>query len=296
MAYNKFNLRYRFLYQYDKNDKNKFIEIQYPITIDFVIQRGVGQNTATFTLYNLKQDNTNIMRQDLSEFSAWRQIIIELGYDNERYIRFIGNVMEAYTLKSGADIKTVITANTDSFNLRNGDVNEVFKEGTDFGTIFKKLSGFTDLSINTIDEDFLKQNRLKKTTTFFGRPLKVVKDLLGEDNISTDLKQITIAPNIASPKTSVNLKKSKANIFKINEASGLLNTPRKVGAFLDVEMILEPRINLYDVVLVESRFANYFDGYYKVLQIVEDGTITKTGETTGCITKLKLTKFDGIFV
>jgi len=295
MASRKFNLRYRFLYQYDIKDKNKFIEIQYPISFDFVIQRGTGTNTANFTLYNLKSENTDIMKQNLLEYEAWRQVIVELGYDNERYLRFVGNVMEAYTIKSGLDIKTIINCNVESFNLNNGFANKVFTEGTDFGTIFKTLSGFTDISINKIDEDFLKQNRLKRSAVFYGRPLKLVKNLLGE-NVSTDLKQFTVAKNIASQKTSEGMSKNKINVFVINEASGLINTPRVVGAFLDVEMILEPKLNLYDVVSVQSRFANNFDGYYKIIQLIEEGSITKTGNVEGCFTRLKLSKFDGLLV
>jgi hypothetical protein len=288
----KFNLRYKFIYQYNKNNFTNVITIRYPFTVDFLVQRGIGDNTATFTIYGLNDDSIELMRKSRANFSSWRRVIFECGYNDESHIRFRGNVLEAFTIKTEADIKTTIHCVVEGYDLNNNSYNSVFSEGTNHLTIFNDLANKTDFEKGDIDIQLLAEERLKRSTTFTGRTLQLLKDFLG-NNVSTDLQRLTVKSNIASKETSKGMVVYKNKVFTIDDSHGLITTPVGFENLLDIDLILEPRINLYDVVYLFSKYATNFNGYYKVLQIVEQGTITKTGSTQGCKTSLKLQKFDG---
>jgi len=302
MALNKkFNLRYKLLYQYDINDDTKFIEIQYPITIEFLVQRGTGTNSATFTIYNLSPKNVDIMRFNPiinaidSGGIKWHKIILELGYGAQKRIQFIGNVQEAWTIKSGSDIKTMIQATTTCFYLNNGYITEVINEGSSYLYLAQKLTSHKDFNFSkqwkNVDEDFLSSNLILRPKTIVGRPLQLLQNIF-RDDFSFDLQQISIRKNLASI-TSKNYSFNKQNVFIINDDTGLLGTPKYNGAMVEIEVVLEPLVDLFDVVYLESQYAQKFNGLYKILRIIQDGMITYTGTSNSSTSRSMLSKFDG---
>jgi hypothetical protein len=59
----------------------------------------------------------------------------------------------------------------------------------------------------------------------------------------------------------------------ITSDTGLLGTPRKLGALVEVDMIFEPRIAVNQYVELQSE-ETYFSGQYAVLGINHHGTIS----------------------
>jgi hypothetical protein len=290
----KFNLRYRFLFRHDKDNAEKFIEIKYPFRLDFLIQRGSMTNTANFVIYGLSEENADIMQQSYVDMDIWKNAICELGYHNNLSLRFVGNVKEAYTIKSDVDIQTIINCNVDGFAMQNGFANITVNAGTTHLEVVNKLVELLGYEVSILDKDYLKKQVLLQSTTFAGRPLDLLKNFLGT-NLSTDLQKLTIKEQILSMQSD-KIAYDTTKVFLINEASGLKDSPKRMQGFIELEMILEPTINLGDVVFISSKFAGKLDGYYKVLEIVETGTITAMGDSNGCTTKLKLMKFNGSLI
>jgi hypothetical protein len=290
----KKDLRYRFLYQYNKTDNTKYLEIKYPLTIDFFIQRGAGRNNASFVIYNLNESSTSIMQKNTYDVAVWQNVLFEVGYTTNFSLRFVGYVTEAYTIKVGEDIKTIINCNVDGYAMNNGFVNAKFSAGTSYNEIAKYIINASGYPVFFFNSNYLNNFFINKDTTFTGRPLNILKKLLQND-FSTDLQRINIEQQILSFDSSL-MKKEKSKVFIINADAGMITIPKMLSALVEVEMILEPTINIGDIVFLSGQFITKFNGYYKVLEIIEKGTITKTATSQGNTTLLRLIGFNGSLI
>ena len=67
---------------------------------------------------------------------------------------------------------------------------------------------------------------------------------------------------------------SDVSIPKITSTSGLLGTPRRRDAQLEIDLIFEPKMVVGQLVEVESSTASVFNGQFKVIGIHHSGTIS----------------------
>jgi hypothetical protein len=66
------------------------------------------------------------------------------------------------------------------------------------------------------------------------------------------------------------------DIRKIDATNGLLETPRKGEAFVDIEMLFEPRIKPNQLIELSSKTEDRFNGVYRVTGIKHRGVISDT--------------------
>lgn len=260
----KLGRQYRLTVQsVDENDNpiDEAIVITNPITMRFSVNRTLFAdiNSMDVELYNLAPDTYNKLFFDYFNTKR-RTIILEAGYKGQELsIIFIGDVWNCYTSRQGSDIITKIHAlvglrslqvQTDA-TLANISRNQILtKAANDMMMDIEIYSG----------ED-----------TKFTRPVSLEGNSMGiiqkysDDNAFIDNGKIIVL----NDRDAFN-----GEVVLINDESGLLGVPRHEDALLSVDIILEPRVLIGQLIEIQSRIMSEFDGQYKVYGIKHEGIIS----------------------
>lgn len=245
----------------DDNPIDEAIIITNPITMRFSVNRTLFAdiNSMDVELYNLAPDTYNALFFDYFNTKR-RTIILEAGYKGQELsIIFIGDVWSCYTSRQGSDIITKIHAlvglrslqvQTDA-TLANISRNQILtKAANDMMMDIEIYSG----------ED-----------TKFTRPVSLEGNSMGiiqkysDNNAFIDNGKIIVL----NDRDVFN-----GEVVLINDESGLLGVPRHEDALLSVDIILEPRILIGQLIEIQSRIMSEFEGQYKVYGIKHEGIIS----------------------
>lgn len=257
----KFGRNYRLTI--DMNDGGGAIVITPPFTIEFTVNRTAQAtlNTMSIRIYNLSAFNRNRIRQDRYNLNPNHSIKLEAGYDNIFTI-FNGIIMQADSQREGSNIVTTVISQDGGFDVPNTQISTSFSAGTSFSDVFKYIVGnFPNLTLGAIGDFDGKFNR------------SVVLD----DNNYEALKKY--AP------TQVFIDKQKVFILQNNEvisgeipvidsSTGLLQTPRRLDAYLTIQTIFEPRVTVGQILELHSSIEPIYDGQYKVVGVNHQGMIS----------------------
>lgn len=263
---NKFIRKYKLVYTVpltkDEPDSIE-ITIEYPLTCEFDIVRNTHStsNVATFKLYNLAPDTREKIFQD--KYNIYRHCFVDFyaGYGDELTLCFTGKVMQAYSEKQGVDVITEIQA-LDNDIIQSYSLHK-FSKGTEKKEVAKALiSDFDNLSIGAIGnlEGTLSNNLIVDDKTI------VALNKLTGNHVIVDLGQVNILQN--------NEVLADVIIPKINSNTGLLGTPRRRNAEVEIDIIFEPKLLVGQLLEVESSTASIFNGQFKVIGIHHTGTIS----------------------
>jgi hypothetical protein len=262
----KFQRTYKLIYTIPPTTVNKDAEVivvEYPLTCDFDITRNTyaSANNATFRIHNLApttrdkifQDRYNIFRNCFVDFYA--------GYGDQLSLVFTGKVMQAYSERQGTDMITEIQA-LDAFGIFDYSTH-TFPKGTGTHDIIKTL---------TSDMENIKLGAV-------GIPNERIAGHLSIDSVSFDAISKLTGGLVFVDLGKLNVLTNKqvlqdAEIYKIDSNTGLLGTPKRRDAQVEIDMIFEPKITVGQLVEVESFTAAIFDGQFKVIGIKHSGTIS----------------------
>jgi hypothetical protein len=267
---------------------NKAIEIKYPTTLSFDIDRTCGSqlNQATFRLYGLSnttrdkiyKDRYNIIGPIASD--AYSKIILEAGYQEQGgslSTIFKGSILEAYSYREGSEIITYINAQDGGYGVYNSYSSKTFESGTPVKEVFKTLiKDMQDVTLGTIGA--LEGSLGKRGLVLEGNTYDLLKNSFN-NQVFIDLNKI----NILNPNEAI-----AGNIPSITASSGLLNTPTTGRSrFITIETLFEPRLAVGHIINVESKINPRINGQYKIDGIKHSGIIS--GATIGeCTTTLQL--------
>jgi hypothetical protein len=281
----KLNRRYRLLIDVGTDSKPEVVEITDPLTIDFIINRGIfsSLNTGMFKIYNLASTTRTKIFQDLYRLKGdsllYKGITLQAGY-NQLSTIFKGNLLQSFSFRKGADIIQQIEALDGIFGQQNSFTNLTLGKGATFNEALDKVSkDFVNLDrgvFSSFDKVF------KKPFSLFGDSLGEIKKFMkGEAEVFVDNEKVSV------------LKRNEGvvgQIQLINSETGLLGTPIRRNTFLEVEMIFEPRLTIGQFVEIKSSVNPVYDGQYKIVGITHAGTIS--GAVSGN-SKTKLQLFIG---
>lgn len=252
------------------NDQLEAVEIDYPMTLEFNVVRNTfaSANTGTFTIFNLGEDRRRQIFHDRYDMQKYRQIILQAGYTSEQNTPlstiFQGNVRSAYSFKRKQDWTTVIEAWDGGYGIVNGQVSESVSPARSVTDVIRALvQAMPNVAVGTVDIPDVQKTR---GSAMFGNAWDVIRRLVGNNPAYIDnekVNAVTQGTYVAPPE----------GIKLITSATGLLGTPRKLGALLEVDMIFEPRIFINQLVDLES-IESYYDGQYAVMGITHRGTIS----------------------
>ena len=266
--------------------ENGFIEIDYPFTIEFDIYRSTSgtSNTAYFSIYNLGDEarrelvKDRFTQNDNANGRQRRAVYFFAGYGGNLNVVFGGNLVEAYTERSGPDIITRIEAQDNLYEIANAISSHTLAKSQKYEEVLDILIKDLGLKKGAIG-NVVSGGTRSRGFVVLNNTYDEIRKLVGsEDEVFVDNGVINIL------KTNEYI---KAFVPLISNETGLLGVPRRNEGTVMIDILFEPALVVGQLVSVISEIDSRFDGEYKIISIQHTGTIS--GSVDGDrITKLEL--------
>ena len=228
------------------------IEVTAPLNIDFDCEKSIlsdGLNTLNIKIYNLTEAKRNQLVKDKDE-KKYIRVQLFIGYEGNIKQVFQGNVNRAYTERAGADLATMMEC-IDGL----ADVKSSFSSktaSTKKQAVQEILKDMPNTSIGKITES----NKIYRNKVIMGSSYEELKKLVQPDEIMfIDEEKLYI---IKDTEVSDNY----APV--ISSDTGLIGIPKKEDKIVEVTTILNPAIKLGGLAQLESIYAPYLNGTYRV--------------------------------
>lgn len=279
----------------DPKDGKPPILITMPFTIRFWLQRMAlaDLNTMSLDIYNLSKANRDRIYQDQwipgidptlqTDTVPGRTITVELGYQN-LYRVFTGVIQEASTAREGTELITRIEALDGRFSIANTQTYQTLESGQSIANVLQALiNEFSpNLTLGAIG-DF--PTVLNRSVTLNG-PTWDLLEKYSDNNVYIDNGKIYVLRDNEV---------LSGQISTINDSTGLLETPRRADGQLIVTSLLEPSIEMFTQVNIQSSVNTLYNGQYRVSGVRHEGTISGAvgGRCTTTLTLIAAQKFGG---
>lgn len=276
---NKFQYHYKLILQWpEDNGQLGQAIVTDPITTDFDIKKALFQstNTARITIYNLDRGTRESIYQDrlLMETNRQKSVTLLAGYGNTLTTCLFGHIQQCYSERVGTDMVTTIDIIDPDILTQYTSVT--FEAGTTYREAIDYLtSQFPDLKQGEVGNF---QGEFKTPTVFDGNAFYAINELTGghtyiDNGVINSLNDNEVLSNYGA--------------YLIQSDTGLLGTPKRYEAVLEIEMLFEPDIRVGQMVEIVSETQSRFNGQYKVVGLNHNCTIS--GATAGRrTTKLQL--------
>lgn len=258
------------------NPIGKQITIEPPFTIKFGVTRNTlaSANRASIEIINLGPQTRNQIFKDRFSIAEYWQVQLQAGYNNRLHQIFTGNIHEAYSVKEKTEWKTSL----DCFDGMNAIQN-----------------GFTSM---TVDKNTPKQNYVKQIINDMPNMVAGILGTPAQGESPRGKALMGQSSSILSQETNGKwfIDNEKLNILADVEVlpgpvikldpDDLLSTPRRREAFLDVQVLFQPQVQIGRVYEIESLEPRY-NGQYKIIGF--NHNVEVSGATSGqAITTLSL--------
>lgn len=281
----KLNRHYKLTVQISE-DSADLLVISSPLSAEFNVVRTsmASANRMNITVFNLSEDTRRKIFKDRYDTEEYRGVKLEAGYEDSVFETiFVGNVQWAVSQRIGTEWKTEIEAFAGGFGLANGFISKTFSSGYSLRQIYSELAlSIPRTTLGTIGNFDMDNSR---GITVTGNPWKELRKLV---NTSTDFFCDNEQINIINDNEFID----DGSIFVVDSERGLLSTPRRGNARVDVDIIFEPRLKVGHVVELRS-IEKYFNGVYKIMGFSHKGIISEAISGT-LKTTLNLNKPDRI--
>lgn len=247
----------------DPADGQGVITITLPFTVNFWIERNkmADLNRFSIDIHNLAEATRSRIFQDRFDLSKNRTVTFEAGYSN-LYRIFSGRIFEANSSRDGTSIITRIEARDGQYDTCASQINQTVQSGKTLADIFRVLIGeMPNLSIGAVGDWPQVFNR---PVVLNGNTWNLIKSYSGNKAYIDNNKVYVLQENEVV----------KSEIPVINDSTGLLETPRRDEGFLSVTTLLEPGINLNQLINLQSTVQTLYNGQYSVCGIKHRGTIS----------------------
>lgn len=248
---------------------NPNLSVDEELRVDFNIVRSISSeaNTGTVTIYNLTQSHRAAVGRELDDMN------IECGYlppsgDGSIGTIFKGQIRDVTHSRQGADILTTITCGDGDKALRNAVISRTFPAGTSVKSvmegIFEEMRGYGVQRGEWVLPDDIGS---------FMRPYSMCGGCLRELNTISRGKGFywSIQNGVLEV---VKASGFLAGAVLINEASGMVGSPRIKDKGIEVDVLLNPEIRPNRTIKVESSIVdlNAEDGLYRVSSVKYAGS------------------------
>ena len=267
----KFNRNYKIVFEvgYRKDlleyVPQQTIEVQYPFTLKFDVNRGVWSdaNTGNFQIYNLGYDVQALLWKDRFDQTKYVTMWLYAGYENIMPLIFMGDVQECTSYRNGVDFITDIQATDGGYLFQYGFVNKTFSKDTDFKFLIQELlAGVPTCKVGYITSN-VKQMR-KRGRTFIGQTMKLL-EAYNFDKVFVDNGELHIlGENDVIP----------GQLMVLNADSGMIGTPRRSETTLNVDTIFEPQLVVAQAINLQSKIYPFLNQNYQIIGLRHYGTIS----------------------
>lgn len=249
-------------------ETNKATIVEYPITCQFTVTRGVFAQSqkATISLYNIGTDKRNEIFQDQFTLDPkkYKYVFIEAGYNGVMPLIFSGRIMQAYSFRAGGqtDVITQIEAvATDIFDFQS---SHTFAAGTTFKDALKTMAA--DMPNVLVGNTGTLEGQFQTPTTFDGSTIDCMNTLTGGHTFVDNGILNTLMDNevIDVP------------VPVISQNTTLLETPMRRDANLEVKTLFLPDLIVGQLVEVDSSVSPNFNGQFKLVGFTHNCMIGKS--------------------
>lgn len=237
--------------------------IESPFTVEFSVVRSTmsSLNTMQAKIYGLSKTTRNQIFQDRFDLSRIRKVIFQAGYD-ELSTLFIGDLFKATSYRSGHDIVTFIDARDGGADVVNANTFTTIAKDTSRLDIVKKLiADMPNLKEGTLSG---LDGSIRRGAALDGNTFSLLKKYT-DDRVYIDLETVN------SMKDDEVI---EGDVVLLNSDAGLLGTPKRQNAFLNIDTLFEPRIIMSQLIEIKSDIQNQYDGQYKVIGVTHSGIIS----------------------
>lgn len=253
------------------------ILITMPFTIKFNLNRSYTskQNLLEIEVYNLSEQHRNSIYQDWFDLgtpsnpqdtttgipSNGENIILEAGYSNLQRI-YSGVIWRASSAREGTNLVTKISAYSNTTDLATTRTFQTLqKSGMTLGYVLQFLVGeFPNLQLGNV---LNYPQPINRPVVLNGVTWDLLKQYSNADVYIDNGKVYILRDNEALNVTTI-----------INDASGILETPRREPGSLYVTTLFEPGPNCGELVNLQSSTQKSYNGLYRVRGINHQGMIS----------------------
>lgn len=245
---NRFNRDYKLII----TTPNQTITIQPPIHISFQAEKSIntfGLNRLNLQVFNLSEGKRNQLVKDAEETKT---IKVELfaGYVGNIKKIFQGQVHKAYPDRNGANLVSYLECIDGLLDVKNSftSANATTKKQA----IQIIVSNMPNTEIGKITEP----NKIYRNKIIMGNSYEEIKKLLQPDELMyiDDDKLYIIKDTEVSDKYAP----------LINSDTGLIGVPRRENQIVEIETLMNPSIKIGGSARLESIYAPYLNGNYRV--------------------------------
>lgn len=241
------------------------IVITPPLTIQFHVERSISSslNTMLLVIYNLGEVLRNEIFQDPFITLQNNIVILEAGYGDNLSVIFQGYIRQAYSARQGSNILTTIHAMDGGFDVGNVLTSKTLESGVTLQQVITNLIGdFPNLNQGVIG-DF--PGEFKRPVVLDGNTFDLLRRYTN-NQVFIDLEKVNVLQNDEAVVGDVPV---------LSSATGLLESPQRADANLNVTSLFEPRIIMAQVIDLQSEILKIYNGQYKVIGMVHSGIISE---------------------
>lgn len=262
----KFQCHYKLTVQWtDEQGRYQQAIVTDPITINFNVSKALFQsvNTATITIINLDGETRNMLYQDrlLFDKSKTKMLTLEAGYGDSLTLVCMGYIQQCYSERVGTEFRTQIDVLDPDVLSQYTSVT--FAAGTTFKEAFNYLA--SQMPNLKVGEFGGIEGEFGSPTVFSGNTFTLINQATGGHAF---IDNGTI--NVLSNKSCL----SDYGVYLIESETGLLGTPKRYDAVLEINMLFEPTLRIGQLVEIKSETQSQFNGQYKINGITHNCTIS----------------------
>lgn len=235
-----------------------------PFTLEFDIKRNNLQSTnvAQIKIYNLSEAHRQQIAKDEFQYDVYRLVQLNAGYGTNRPVIFKGNANHIWSVREGVNFVTTIEAFDGGDALINSTTNKSFAAGTPIPQVLRSIAG--DLKNVKVGAIGAYTGALPRGNTYSGTPADHLTTLTNGGFYIDNEKVFLLNDDECV----------LGELFVINSAAGLLNTPIRSKQMIYFDILFEPRIVMCQQLILQSITDKNFNGQYKVISISHRGTIS----------------------
>ncbi len=251
----------------DKDNKTILVQDEAQLTCHFNVTRGIlsDSNKCTIQLYNLAPSTREQIFQDAFQIdpSKWKFVKLEAGYDDDLTPIFMGRILQAYSHRQGGQTDIITTIQAQALDMFDCQASYTFAAGTSKKEALQTIvtGSMPNVKIGNIGN---LEGSFQTPTTFDGNAMENISKLTGGNAfVDNDQLNVLMSNEVIDVPVPV-----------ITEENGLLDTPDRRDANLEVKMLFEPSLITGQLLEIKSGVSPNFNGQFKVMGFTHDCLIS----------------------
>ena len=251
----------------DKDGNTILIQDEARLTCHFTVTRGIlsDSNKCTIQIYNLAPTTRSKIFQDAFQINPnkWKFVKLEAGYGDDLTPIFMGRILQAYSFRKGGQTDIITEIQAQALDMFDCQASYTFEAGTTFKDALQTMvsGSMPNVKIGNVGN---LEGTFQTPTTFDGNAMENISKLTGGNAfVDNDQLNVLMSNEVIDVPVPV-----------ITQQNGLLDTPNRRDANLEVKMLFEPSIIVGQLMEIQSGVQSDFNGQFKVMGFTHDCTIS----------------------